>query len=139
MARAFGVKGAAKSELKLLIKDLESDGAITRGRKVLQRKGALPATVVADIVERDRDGELIARPIDWTRRASRRCARSSSQLPPEARQGAPLRASAPASTATWIDADSEEDHRRGRVVKVLDRARARARRLSRAGERRRTR
>src|SRR5664279_2050319 len=66
VARAFGVKGEAKTELRLLIKDLEADGAITRGRKVLQRQGRLPAMVVADIFERDRDGELYARPADWT-------------------------------------------------------------------------
>ena len=58
VARAFGVTGEAKTELKLLIKDLEADGAITRGRKILQRQGRLPAMVVADIFDRDRDGDL---------------------------------------------------------------------------------
>ena len=123
VARAFGVKGAARTELKLLIKDLESDGAITRGRKVLRRKGALPAMVVADIVERDRDGELIARPIDWTEAGK----------PPRIRVRSPRlkREKAPAPSIgarvlLRIDADSERDSLSGRVVKVLDRARARA-------------
>ena len=40
VARAFGVKGDKKSELKPLIKDLEVDGAITRGRKVFYRPRA---------------------------------------------------------------------------------------------------
>ena len=123
VARAFGVKGAARTELKLLIKDLESDGAVTRGRKVLRRKGALPATVVADIVERDRDGELIARPIDWTEAGE----------PPRIRVRSPRlkreKAPAPgigARVLLRIDADSEGESHSGRVVKVLDRARARA-------------
>ena len=65
IARAFGVKGAAKADLKLLIKDLQNEGAIARGRKALQVQGRLPAIVVADVAERDRDGDLIARPAEW--------------------------------------------------------------------------
>src|ERR1700722_15055267 len=33
IARAFGVKGPAKADLKVLLKDLQADGAIQRGRK----------------------------------------------------------------------------------------------------------
>ena len=65
VARAFGVKGENKGALKALLKTLETEGAIVRGRKVLARQGDLPAMVVAEIVERDRDGELIARPAEW--------------------------------------------------------------------------
>ena len=65
IARAFNVGGDDRAALKLLLKDLEADGAVTRGRKVLSRQGQLPAMVVAEIVERDRDGELVARPIEW--------------------------------------------------------------------------
>ena len=49
IARAFGVKGEAKAELKLLIKDLQNEGAIARGRKTLHAQGRLPAIVVADV------------------------------------------------------------------------------------------
>ena len=65
IARAFDVKGEDKAALKRMIKDLETDGAVVRGRKVLAAVGRLPAMVVAEIVARDRDGELIARPVDW--------------------------------------------------------------------------
>ena len=65
IARAFGVKGEAKAELKLLIRDLQNEGAIARGRKALQVQGRLPSIVVADVTERDRDGELIAKPVEW--------------------------------------------------------------------------
>ncbi len=123
VARAFGVKGAAKTELKLLIKDLEADGAITRGRKVLQRKGRLPGMLVADVVERDRDGDLIARPADW----------SEAGEPPRIRIRVPRlkreKAPAPgmgARVLVRIDSDSEGCSLSGRVVKILDRARARA-------------
>src|SRR5438270_11563986 len=52
LARAFRLKGGAKGELKTLIRDLEADGAVKRGRKALYRQGRLPAMLVADIVER---------------------------------------------------------------------------------------
>src|ERR1700734_858955 len=66
VARAFGVKGEAKAELKVILKDLQAEGAVARGRKTLTVQGRLPALVVADIAERDRDGELIARPAEWS-------------------------------------------------------------------------
>ena len=66
IARAFGVKGEAKAELKLLIKDLQEEGALARGRKSLQVEGRLPTLVVADIAELDRNGELIAKPAEWS-------------------------------------------------------------------------
>ncbi len=65
IARAFGVKGEAKAELKLLIKDLQAEGAVARGRKALTVEGRLPSLIVADIAERSRDGELIAKPVEW--------------------------------------------------------------------------
>jgi len=52
VARAFGVKGEAKAELKLILKDLQAEGAVARGRKALTVQGRLPSLVVADIVER---------------------------------------------------------------------------------------
>jgi len=65
IARAFGVKGEAKAELKLLIKDLQAEGAVAHGRKALTAQGRLPSLVVADIAEKDRYGELIAKPVEW--------------------------------------------------------------------------
>jgi len=79
--------------------------------------------VVADIVERDRDGELIARPVDWT----------DAGEPPRIRVRSPRlkRDKAPtpgmgARVLLRIDSDAEGQSFSGRVVKVLDRTRARA-------------
>ena len=65
IARAFGVTGEQKVELKLLLKDLQAEGALSRGRKALHPQGRLPSLVVAEIAERDRDGELVAKPVEW--------------------------------------------------------------------------
>jgi ribonuclease R len=65
IARAFNIKGAAKIALKRLLKDLESDGAIQRRHKNLHKPGVLPAIVLADVIARDRDGDLLAAPAEW--------------------------------------------------------------------------
>jgi len=66
LARAFNLGGGDKIILKALLKELEADGAIERGRKRrFNRAGALPAVAVVEIVGTDDDGELLARPLVW--------------------------------------------------------------------------
>ncbi|MGD9538163.1 MAG: ribonuclease R [Alphaproteobacteria bacterium] len=66
LARAFGIKGDARAELKRLLRDLEDEGALQRGgRRALHRTGALPAVCPIDIHDIDVDGELRARPVNW--------------------------------------------------------------------------
>ncbi len=126
IARAFGVKGAAKAELKLLIKDLENEGAIARGRKALEVQGRLPTIVVADVAERDRDGDLVARPAEW-----------DGEGPPprilvRSPRGKRDNARAPGLGARVLmrvefdpDATGEEPAYSGRVIKILDKVKAR--------------
>ena len=84
IARAFGVKGEAKAELKLLIKDLQAEGAVAHGRKALTVEGRLPSLVVADVAELARDGELIAKPVEWNGEGDG-AAHSCAPLPRQAR------------------------------------------------------
>ncbi|RBP13773.1 ribonuclease R [Roseiarcus fermentans] len=126
IARAFGVTGEAKAGLKLLIKDLQSEGAIARGRKSLQAQGRLPSLVVADVAERDRDGELVAKPVEWDDEgpAPRILIRRSRVK----RDSAP----APGLGARVLmriefnpDATGKEPAYTGRVVKILEKLKAR--------------
>jgi ribonuclease R len=126
IARAFGVKGEAKSELKLLIKDLQAEGAVARGRKALAVEGRLPSLVVADISERDRDGELIAKPVEWV--GDDPPPRIFVRRPREKRDRGP----APGVGARVLmrvdfhpDAGPKAPAYSGRVVKILDKMRAR--------------
>ena len=127
IARAFGVKGEAKAELKLLIKDLQAEGAIARGRKSLEVEGRLPTLVVADIAELDRNGELIAKPAEW----------SKDSPPPRilVRRSRGKRDSAPAPglgarVLMRVEFDSGAGPTApaysGRVIKILDKIKARA-------------
>ncbi len=68
IARAFKLSGSADREtLKDLLRELEADGAVERGRnKRMAPPQALPAVAVLLVTGADADGELSARPLTWT-------------------------------------------------------------------------
>jgi len=59
IAQAFGLKGADRRALREMLRELEESGALVRrgGRRVSET-GSVPPVGVADVVERDADGEL---------------------------------------------------------------------------------
>jgi ribonuclease R len=66
IARALGVKGNDRIQLKRILKELEQDGTITRtGKRAYAKPGALPEVAVLEITGQDPDGELLARPARW--------------------------------------------------------------------------
>ena len=65
IAKAFGLKGETRVELKDVLRALEDEGLLKKSRKSLARPGALPPVTVLDITTRDKDGELIGRPAEW--------------------------------------------------------------------------
>ncbi len=127
IARAFGVKDDAKAELKLLVKNLEADGMIARGRKALHAPGLLPSIVVADIAERGRDGELIAKPADSSDDGP--LPRILVRRPRGRRESAPAPGLG-ARVLMRIEFDSEAGPKdpayTGRVIKILARLKPRA-------------
>ena len=127
VARAFNVKGEDRAALKTLLKDLQNDGAVTRGRKTLSRQGQLPAMLAADIVERSRDGDLIAKPTDW--KGAGEAPRIRVRIPKLRRDKAPAPGMG-ARVLMRIELDPQAEGREpaysGRVVKILDRAKGRS-------------
>ena len=62
MAKAFGLKGADRRALRMMLKDMEAEGLLgKRGRGGFAEAGALPPVGVADVVEVDTDGDLFVR------------------------------------------------------------------------------
>ena len=62
IAVAFGLKGADRRALREMLRGLESEGALgRRGKRGFAEAGALPPVGVADVVERDADGDLYVR------------------------------------------------------------------------------
>src|SRR4029453_16704288 len=62
IARAFGLKNADRAALRHMLRDLADAGVVEQKRKKLHHAGSLPSVVLADIAQRDADGELIAVP-----------------------------------------------------------------------------
>ncbi|MEM9784830.1 MAG: ribonuclease R, partial [Pseudomonadota bacterium] len=65
IARAFGVKGADRVELKRLIRSLEDEGVIQRRGKRLSPAGHLPPVGLFAVTGPAPDGELYLTPKDW--------------------------------------------------------------------------
>ncbi|WP_019904750.1 ribonuclease R [Methylobacterium sp. 77] len=65
IAAAFDIKGADRIGLKRILKEIEEEGEIERGRSGLVQAGRLPAVTLADIKSRDRDGDFFAVPVEW--------------------------------------------------------------------------
>lgn len=65
IARHFGLKGGDRRALREMIRELEAEGALgKRGRKGFSEAGVLPPVGVADVVERDVDGEMYVRLVE---------------------------------------------------------------------------
>ncbi len=125
IAREFGLKNADRVELKRILRELADEGAIAkRGRKI-QEPTALPPTVVADITGRDTDGELLATPTEWDTEENGPAPKIRIHVP---RRPQPGTAAGVGDRALMrIEKLDEGDGAlyRGRVIKVLDRARTR--------------
>ncbi len=66
IARAFHLSAEQKILLKTVLKELEAEGAVGRGRKrQYGHATALPSVAVIEISGTDLDGELLARPVTW--------------------------------------------------------------------------
>ncbi len=65
IAKAFNLKGDARIHLKDILRDLADDGSVEKRAKRLSRPGSLPPISVLDIKALDRDGGLLAKPVEW--------------------------------------------------------------------------
>jgi len=66
IARAFGIKGAARIDLKRMLKELEAEGHLQKRKKTYRDPDKLPPVSVLQVLAPDADGDLFARPLEWT-------------------------------------------------------------------------
>ncbi|MCI5085263.1 MAG: ribonuclease R [Rhodovulum sp.] len=65
IAKAFGIKGAARIELKRVLKELEAEGHLQKRRKTYRDSDGLPPVTVLQILPPDEDGDQFALPMEW--------------------------------------------------------------------------
>src|SRR6476620_9612767 len=124
IARAFGLKNADRATLKHMLRELADEGRLERRRKKLHQPGSLPPVVLAEIAARDADGELIAVPTEWDEAAHG--SPPKIRVQPSRRSG---QAPGVGDHALLRIAESGEHddaiHHSGRVIKLIDRVKAR--------------
>jgi ribonuclease R len=125
IARAFGLKNAMRAELKRMLRDLASGGEVESKRKKLHRPGTLPSTVLADVIARDSDGDLLATPDEWDEVAHGPAPKIRIHVPRKSRPGD---AAGIGDRVLLHIEEIEEDagiRHRGRVIKIIDRPKQR--------------
>ncbi|CUH64665.1 Ribonuclease R [Thalassovita gelatinovora] len=65
IAKAFGIKGAVRIDLKRILKELEDEGHLQKRKKTYRDPDKLPPVSVLQITGADGDGDLFARPMEW--------------------------------------------------------------------------
>ena len=65
IAKAFGIKGAARIDLKRVLKELETEGHLEKRNRSYQDPDRLPPVSVLQVTGPDSDGDLFAKPMEW--------------------------------------------------------------------------
>jgi len=65
IAKAFGIKGAARIDLKRLLRELEAEGHLEKRKKTYRDPDRLPPVSVLQVSGQTSDGDLTAKPLEW--------------------------------------------------------------------------
>ncbi len=65
IAKAFGIKGAARIELKRMLKELEEEGTLAKKRRGYRDAEKLPPVSILTVLPPDAQGDLFARAMEW--------------------------------------------------------------------------
>jgi ribonuclease R len=65
IAKAFGIKGAARIDLKRMLKELEAEGHLQKRKKTYRDPDRLPPVSVLQMKGPDDSGDQFARPLEW--------------------------------------------------------------------------
>ncbi|MDK3017721.1 ribonuclease R [Pseudodonghicola flavimaris] len=65
IAKAFGIKGSDRIDLKRVLKDLEAEGHLEKRKRTYRDPDRLPPVTVLQVKAPNQDGDLFARPLEW--------------------------------------------------------------------------
>ncbi|MEM6728922.1 MAG: RNB domain-containing ribonuclease, partial [Pseudomonadota bacterium] len=113
IAKAFGIKGAARIELKALLKGLESDGHLEKRQRSYRDPDKLPPVGVLTVLAPSSDGDLYARPMEWR----------GDGIEPRvlmlAREGEPALGPGDRILARLSEVKDEDHHYEGRLIRKI--------------------
>lgn len=66
IAKAFGIKGAQRIDLKRILKELASEGLLSKHKKTYKNSDTLAPVSAIQIHNVSDDGDLFSRPLEWT-------------------------------------------------------------------------
>ncbi len=64
IAKAFGIKGDAKIDLKRMLREMEGEGVVEKTARKFRTQGALPPVSVLMVLGPDSSGDIFARPLE---------------------------------------------------------------------------
>ena len=65
IAKAFGIKGAARIDLKRVLKELQAEGHLEKRNRSYRDPDRLPPVSILQITGPDNHGDLFAKPMEW--------------------------------------------------------------------------
>ncbi|MDC1333346.1 ribonuclease R [Planktomarina temperata] len=65
IAKAFGIKGAARIDLKQMLKELEAEGHLMQRQRRFNDPNSLPPVSVLQMLGPDSQGDMFAVPLEW--------------------------------------------------------------------------
>ncbi|EEE37392.1 ribonuclease R [Rhodobacteraceae bacterium KLH11] len=65
IAKAFGIKGADRIDLKRILRELEAEGHLEKRKRSYRDPDRLPPVSVLQVKAPNADGDLFARPLEW--------------------------------------------------------------------------
>ncbi|WP_424988581.1 ribonuclease R [Microbulbifer sp. S227A] len=65
IAKAFGIKGSDRIDLKRILRELEAEGHLERRKRSYGDPDRLPPVSVLQVKAPDADGDLFAQPLEW--------------------------------------------------------------------------
>ena len=125
IAREFGLKNADRVELKRMLRELADEGIIKKQRHKVSEPDTLPPTLLADITGRDSDGELIAAPAEWDEVESGEPPKILIEMPRRPKPGTAAGVGDRALLRIERTDEDEGPAYRGRIIKVIDKAKSR--------------
>lgn len=65
IAQAFGIKGAARIDLKRILKELQEEGHLEKKGRIYRDPDKLPPVTILVVQAPDDNGDLFAKPLEW--------------------------------------------------------------------------